>query len=84
LNNSSGVVQRWDRLKGRLGIGGLGSRWSRFRGGGGQGLQTSFKIILLKIGAVLSVPLGAFPGVPLLLTFRGAACLLPVAKSRIR
>ena len=47
------------------------------------GLDPTLEIVLLEVGAVLPVPLGAFCGVPLPLAFIGATSFLPVAQSRI-
>jgi hypothetical protein len=55
-----------------------------FRKDGVQGLQLALEIVFLKNGAILSVPFGALTGMPLPLTFRIAACLLPVTKTRVR
>jgi hypothetical protein len=83
LNDSPGVVQGGGALKSRRGCGRWAGRRKRFGRVGSQGLQAAPEINLLEIGAVLPVPFGAFPGMPLLLAFRGAARLLPVAKARI-
>ena len=48
-----------------------------------HGFQLVLEIVLLECNAVLSVPFGAFLGMPLPLTFRVAAGLLPVAQTRV-
>lgn len=58
--------------------------WSRARRVANRGLQPTADINLFKIGTFLPVPFGTFPGVPSLLAFRGSACLLPLAKPRVR